>query len=109
MTPKCVLKGRPMAQTVKLPDDIMSDIREEAALQSRSLASQVVHWIKLGRQLESRPGMDMAKIRAALKGELNPDLLTGEEQVEFFERSNAEFEDIGSLPGVDEAYAALAD
>ncbi|WP_427454809.1 TA system antitoxin ParD family protein [Litorimonas sp. WD9-15] len=98
-----------MAQTVKLPDDIMSDIREEAALQSRSLASQVVHWIKLGRQLESRPGMDMAKIRAALKGELNPDLLTGEEQVEFFDQFNEKMSDIGSLPGVNEAYAALGE
>ena len=98
-----------MAQTVKLPDNIMIDIREEAALQSRSLASQVVHWIKLGRQLESRPGMDIVKIRAALKGELNPDFLTGEEQVAFFEQSNSEFEDIGALKGIDEAYAALAD
>lgn len=96
-----------MAQTIKLPDDIMKDIRSEAALQSRSLASQVVHWINLGRKFENAPGTNMNKIRAALKGELNPDLLTKEESSVYFEAYMNKMSDLGSLPGVAEAYAKL--
>ncbi len=98
-----------MAQTVKLPDDIMKDIRSEAALQSRSLASQVVHWINLGRKFENAPDTDMAKIRAALAGELNPDELSEADSLVFFEEGNAEFRNIENIPGVDDAYAALED
>lgn len=96
-----------MAQTVKLPDNIMQDIRAEASLQSRSLASQVVHWIKLGREFENMPGTDMAKIRAALTGELSPDLLTAEEGELYFEAYAQKMSDPESLPGISDAYAKL--
>lgn len=98
-----------MAQTVKLPDDIMKDIRSEAALQSRSLASQVVHWINLGRKFENAPETNMAKIRAALKGELNPDELSEVERLVFFEEGNTEFKNLEDMDELDAAYAALED
>lgn len=96
-----------MAQTVKLPDNIMQDVRAEAALQSRSLASQVVHWINLGCEFENAPDTDMAKIRAALAGDLNPDLLTKEEGGIYFDAYMNKMSDPASIPGVSEAYTKL--
>lgn len=98
-----------MAQTVKLPDDIMKDIRSEAALQSRSLASQVVHWINLGRKFENAPETNMAKIRAALKGELSPDELSEADSLVFFEEGNTEFKNLEDMDELDAAYAAHED
>lgn len=67
-------------QSVKLPDDILVKVREEADLQGRSIAGQVTHWLKIGRAIEKSKAIDHQRIRDALKGALSPDELTPEEQ-----------------------------
>lgn len=68
-----------MAQSVKLSDDIMNLVRREAELQSRSVAGQLTHWIKIGRAIERSSHFDHARVTAALEGRLDPGELTEEE------------------------------
>jgi hypothetical protein len=60
-----------MAQSVKLGDDIMALVRREADLQSRSVAGQITHWMKIGRAIEQSGRFDHARITAALEGRLD--------------------------------------
>ena len=41
-----------MAQSIKLSDDLMSEVRREAKLHGRSLAAQVTHWARVGKAIE---------------------------------------------------------
>ena len=78
-----------MAQSIKLGDDIMSVVRRESGLQSRSVAGQITHWINIGRAIEKSSAFDYQHISAALAAELSPDALSAEEQEVWF----AEFAD----------------
>ncbi|WP_425050076.1 TA system antitoxin ParD family protein [Psychromarinibacter sp. S121] len=69
-----------MAQSVKLADDIMALIRREAELQSRSVAGQITHWVRIGRAIESSGAFDHARITAALEGRLDVAELRPEEE-----------------------------
>lgn len=69
-----------MARSVKIADDEMDIVRAESALQSRSIAGQITHWMRIGRAIERSAAFDYARVRAALQAELSPDALTGEEQ-----------------------------
>lgn len=60
-----------MAQSVKLADEIMTAIRGEAELQSRSVAGQITHWVRLGRAVETSGSFDHARLTAALEGRLD--------------------------------------
>lgn len=73
-----------MAQSVKLADDIMSVVRREFGLQSRSVAGQITHWINIGRAIEKSGTFDYQHISAALAGALSPDALSAEEQEVWF-------------------------
>ena len=73
-----------MAQSVKLADDVMAPIREECVLQSRSVAGQIAHWVKIGKAVEQSGTFDNEHIRRALAGEGSPDDLTPEEQDVWF-------------------------
>jgi len=75
-----------MAQSVKLADDVMSDIRKAAALQSRSVAGQITHWVNIGRAIETSESFDYGHVTAALEGRMSPDALTAEEQEVWFEQ-----------------------
>jgi len=75
-----------MAQSVKLADDVMSDIRETASLQSRSVAGQITHWVNIGRAIEQSSNFDYAHVTAALEGRLSPDALSAEEQDVWFDQ-----------------------
>ncbi|WP_052208927.1 TA system antitoxin ParD family protein [Croceibacterium mercuriale] len=68
-----------MAQSVKLGDDIMSTVRRESELQSRSVAGQITHWLRIGRAIERSGRYDQARINAALAGELESGVLSDEE------------------------------
>ncbi|MGP3699712.1 TA system antitoxin ParD family protein [Rhodobacter sp. NSM] len=57
-----------MAQSVKLADDIMALVRREAELNSRSVAGQITHWLRIGRAIEQSGSFDHARIVAALEG-----------------------------------------
>lgn len=69
-----------MAQSVKLGDDIMKMVRSESELQSRSVAGQITHWLRIGRAIEKSGQFDSARISAALAGKITTSELTDEEQ-----------------------------
>lgn len=70
-----------MAQSVKLADDVMAAVRREAELQSRSVAGQITHWMRLGRAIEQSGAYDHARVTAALEGRLDPVELREEESI----------------------------
>lgn len=69
-----------MAQSIKLGDDLMKVVRRESELQSRSLAGQIAHWVRIGRAIEKSGNFDHARISAALAGDLETTDLTDEEK-----------------------------
>jgi len=73
-----------MAQSVKLSDDVMSVVRRESGLQSRSVAGQITHWINIGRAIEKSSSFNYQHITAALTSDLSPDGLSAEEQEVWF-------------------------
>ena len=73
-----------MAQSVKLADDVMTVIRKESSLQSRSVAGQITHWVNIGRAIEKSGSFDYERIRSVLEADLSPDDLTAEEQEVWF-------------------------
>ena len=79
---KCYLSRREdeMAQSVKIADKVMALVRRESQLQSRSVAGQIAHWIKIGRAIERSESFDYQRVIAALEASLSPDDLTAEEQ-----------------------------
>ena len=52
-----------MAQSVKLSDDVMALVRRESELQSRSVAGQITHWLRIGRAIEKSGNFDHAPHR----------------------------------------------
>ncbi|ETD81451.1 TA system antitoxin ParD family protein [Rhodobacter capsulatus] len=70
-----------MAQSVKLADDVMAAVRREADLQSRSVAGQITHWLRLGKAIEQSGAYDHARVTAALDGRLDPVELREEEAI----------------------------
>jgi len=89
-----------VAQSVKLADDVMTVIRKESSLHSRSLAGQITHWVNIGRAIEKSESFDYERIRSTLEAELSPDDLTAEEQEVWF----AEFVDKMTEPGRQEEH-----
>ncbi|SNT20047.1 ParD-like antitoxin of type II toxin-antitoxin system [Sphingomonas laterariae] len=69
-----------MAQSVKLADDIMKIVRRESELQSRSVAGQIAHWLRIGRAIEKSGHFDHVRITAALAGQTDTSRLTEEEK-----------------------------
>ena len=69
-----------MAQSIKLGDDIMKIVRRESELQSRSIAGQIAHWVRIGRAIEKSGNFDHARITAALSGAIETTNLTDEEK-----------------------------
>lgn len=87
-----------MAQSVKLNDDLMGVIRRESELQSRSVAGQIAHWVKIGRAVEKSGNFDHAHISAALAGELETTALSDEEKDVWLDS----FTDLMAAPATEE-------
>lgn len=68
-----------MAQSIKLSEETMAFVRAESARQSRSLAGQIAHWIRIGRAIERSGRFDYQRIAAALDESLAPEQLSEEE------------------------------
>ncbi len=83
-----------MAKSIKISDEEMDLVREEAALSSRSIGAQVMHWARIGRSIERSRFFTYARVRRALSGRLDPDALTAEEQEVYVD----ELIDIASAP-----------
>lgn len=73
-----------MAQSVKLADPVMTIVRKESDLQSRSVAGQITHWINIGRAIEKSSAFDYSHITSVLEAGMSPDELTPEEQEVWF-------------------------
>ena len=80
MLPFTDMEVLPMAQSVKLGDDVMKFVRRESELQSRSVAGQITHWLRIGRAIEKSGNFDHARIAAALAGKIDTTELTDDEK-----------------------------
>ena len=69
-----------MGQSVKLNDELMDMIRSESLLQNRSVAGQIMHWIQIGRAIETSRHFDYQQVRDALEALISPDQLSEEER-----------------------------
>lgn len=87
-----------MAQSVKLGNDLMRFVRRESELQSRSVAGQITHWVRIGRAIEKSGNFDSARITAVLAGERETTELTDEEKAVWLDS----FTDVLAEPGPDE-------
>ena len=61
-----------MAQTLRLDDAIMNELRQEAELHSRSLAMQAQHWMRIGKAVERSRAYSFDDIVEVLSHESNP-------------------------------------
>lgn len=88
-----------MSQSVKFADDaLINDARVVAEVQSRSLASQITHWARIGRAIERSGSFDYARLSRVLAGEVETTVLTAEEKAVWSEQFVAKM----SEPGPDE-------
>ena len=65
---------------VRLDREIDAAARDEARLMSRSVAEQISHWARLGRELERSPGVSLSQVQAVLRGQASYDALNVPEQ-----------------------------
>lgn len=68
------------AAPIRLDRELDASAREVARTMSRSVAEQVSHWARLGRELERSPDISVARVQAVLAGQRNYDELTSTEQ-----------------------------
>jgi len=79
-----------MAQSIKISDDELELVRAAASTNSRSVAGQVTHWLRIGRSIEEAPEFTYADIQDALQGKRSPDQLTEKEQAVYIDQLLAE-------------------
>lgn len=95
-----------MAQSVKFADDaLINDARLVAEIQSRSLASQITHWARIGRAVERSGSFDYAKLSRVLAGEVETTVLTDQEKAVWSEQFLAKMSEPG--PEEDAFFAEL--
>ncbi|MBQ0932958.1 hypothetical protein KAK07_20820 [Ideonella sp. 4Y16] len=68
------------AAPIRLDRELAAAAREAAQTMSRSVAEQVSHWARLGRELERSPGVSVAQVQAVLRGQASYDALQLQEQ-----------------------------
>lgn len=64
----------------RLPEDLYEAARSSAAVNSRSVAQQIAHWARVGRELEASSGVSQRDIERVLAGEGSYDTLSEREQ-----------------------------
>lgn len=95
-----------MSRTVRLDDKAIEVAQAAADIHSRSTASQIVHWMNIGRAIERSPLFDIAIIENMLASELAYDDLSPDEQKIFLENLNTYMRVLGDQ-SVDDEFAAL--
>lgn len=63
------------AAPIRLDRELAAAARDAAHTMSRSVAEQVSHWARLGRELERSPQVSVAQVQAVLRGEAEYDAL----------------------------------
>ncbi len=78
-----------MSQAVRISEPEMKALRAAAQINSRSIAGQAEHWMRIGRAVERDPTIAYSRIELALRG-LHPidlDTLSEAEQDAFLDRT----------------------
>ncbi len=57
------------AAPIRLDRELAAAARDAAQTMSRSVAEQVSHWARLGRELERSPQVSVAQVQAVLRGD----------------------------------------
>ena len=85
-----------MNHAVRISEPEMKELRKAAQINSRSIAGQAEHWMRIGRAVERDPGVAYSRIERALRGlqPLDLDSLGADEQEAFLDR----FEDAALAP-----------
>jgi uncharacterized protein HemY len=65
---------------IRLDAEITSAARETARHMSRSVAEQLSHWARIGRELERSPEISIRHIEGVLNGKKSYDALSAKEQ-----------------------------
>jgi hypothetical protein len=78
--------------SIKLSSRFVGEARREAEVLHRSVGAQVEYWARLGRAIESTPGIDVSLIRQALNGQLRLDGLGVAEQTLALDALGAAFD-----------------
>jgi hypothetical protein len=68
------------ATPIRLDRELAAAAREASQTMSRSVAEQVSHWARLGRELERSPQVSVAQVQAVLRGDAAYDGLNLQEQ-----------------------------
>ena len=68
------------AAPIRLDRELAAAARDAAQTMSRSVAEQVSHWARLGRELERSPQVCVAEVQAVLRGARPYDALNVQEQ-----------------------------
>ena len=66
-----------MAQSVRLPDELIDLAREEAALHDWTVSNQVSHWMSIGKAIERSGVYDYARISRLLERQDKLDAAAG--------------------------------
>jgi hypothetical protein len=55
-----------MSQAIKLPDELLEQVRRAASINSRSVAKQIEFWSRIGKVAEENPDLPYGFIRQVL-------------------------------------------
>ncbi len=70
----------PTSSPIRIDEDVFASAKQAGEILSRSAAQQVNHWARIGREIESAPGLRVADITKVLTGEQPYSSLPGREQ-----------------------------
>lgn len=70
----------PKSVPVRIDRELYDDASTTADLKSRSIAQQIAHWARIGRALETSPGVTAERVSRVLAGTADYDDLTLREQ-----------------------------
>ncbi|MDR2213675.1 MAG: ParD-like family protein [Pseudomonadales bacterium] len=90
-----------MSQVFKLSDKaLLEDARAASVLNSRSIAGQIEHWVRISHAIERSPEFNYARVTQALMAQTSPDALSLSEQEVYFDELSA---DLWNESGKDDA------
>ena len=58
-----------MAQTIRVSDELMTEIKIAAQAECRSLPKQAEHWMKIGKMVEDNPDLTYEFIKQVMRGQ----------------------------------------
>src|SRR3546814_17268883 len=71
--------------SIRLSDTIVAQARRDADTFNRTISGQIEYWVRLDQAVESVPGFDMRRVRSALDGQFDAQMLSHNEKVAFEE------------------------